>query len=187
MHELTLVASLFGPLFVGLIFHGFCIKFGWLHSVAVPIDRGSLLRGRALFGANKTFRGVLAVALGSAGGYALQSAVPELQPSAFHGLPTLGVAALGFAFGTAAMLSELLNSLLKRQLDIAPGAPGRGPAAGFFYLFDQVDFLLGAWLVAWPWVSPTLARVLWSVVFVVAIHQVISGLGALLGMRASAR
>lgn len=147
MHDLALVAFLFGPLFVGLIFHGFCIKFAWLRSVAVPIDRGALLRGRPLFGANKTYRGVLAVALGAAAGYTLQSAAPELQPSAFRGLPKLGVAAIGFAFGAAAMLSELLNSLLKRQFDIAPGAPGRGPSTVFFYLFDQVDFLLGAWLV----------------------------------------
>ena len=72
MSELTLVASLFGPLFVGLIFHGLCIKFGWLRSLAVPIDRGALFRGRALFGANKTYRGVIVVALGSAAGYSLQ-------------------------------------------------------------------------------------------------------------------
>ena len=187
MHDLTLVASLFGPLFVGLIFHGFCLKFGWLRSVAVPIDRGARLRGRPLFGANKTYRGLLAVALGAATGYALQSAAPELQPPALRALPTLGVAVLGFALGGAAMLSELLNSLLKRQLGIAPGAPGRGLATMMFYLLDQVDFLLGAWLVAWPWVSPTLPRVLWSILFVIVVHQFISSLGALLGMRASAR
>ncbi len=187
MHELALIASLFGPLFVGLIFHGFCIRFGWLRSVAVPIDRGALLRGRPLFGANKTYRGVLAVALGAAAGYALQSAAPELQPPALRALPTLGVASFGFALGGAAMLSELLNSLLKRQLDIAPGAPGRGAATAIFYLLDQVDFMLGAWLVAWSWVPPTLPRVLWSVLFVLVVHQLISSLGALLGMRASAR
>jgi hypothetical protein len=138
MSELTLVASLFGPLFVGLIFHGLCIKFGWLRSLAVPIDRKALFRGRALFGANKTYRGVISVALGSA-------------------------------------------------LDVAPGSPGGGPAMLFFYVVDQVDFLLGAWLVAWLWVPPTPLRVLWSILFVLVVHQVISGLGALLGMRSSAR
>ena len=187
MHELALVASLFGPLFLGLVFHGLCIRFGWLHALAVPIDRGARLRGRPLFGANKTWRGVLAVALGSALGYALQSRAPALQPEAFRALSTPAVAALGFAFGAAAMLSELLNSLLKRQLDIAPGAAGRGVGSAFFYVFDQVDFLLGAWLVALPWVTPTLPRVLWSIGFVVVVHQIVSSLGALLGMRASAR
>jgi hypothetical protein len=186
-HDLALVASLFGPLFLGLVFHGLCIRFGWLRSTAVPIDGGVRLRGRPLFGANKTWRGVLAVALGSAAGYALQSAVPGLQPEAFHALSALAAACLGFAFGAAAIGSELLNSLLKRQLDIAPGAPGRGLGTALFYLLDQVDFLLGAWLVAWPWVVPTPSRVLWSILFVVVVHQIISSLGALLGMRASGR
>ena len=57
----------------------------------------------------------------------------------------------------------------------------------FFYVADQIDFLLGAWLVAWPWVPPTPLRILWSILFVLVVHQVISGLGALLGMRDSAR
>jgi hypothetical protein len=187
MDELALVASLFAPLFVGLVFHGLCIRFGWLRRFESPIDRGALLRGRPLFGRNKTYRGVVAVALGTAAGYSLQSAAPELQPPALRSLPTLGTASLGFLIGSAAMLSELPNSLLKRQLEIAPGVPGGGWAAPLFYLLDQIDFLAGAWLVVWPWVSPTWPRLLWSVVFVFVVHQVISMIGALLGMRASAR
>ena len=187
MSELALIASLFGPLFVGLILHGLCIKFGWLRSLAVPIDRSARFRGRALFGANKTYRGVIAVALGSAAGYSLQSLVPQLQPAVFRTLPTFSLASLGFALGAAAMLGELPNSFLKRQFDIAPGAPGSGPAMLFFYVLDQVDFLLGAWLVVWPWVAPTPSRVFWSILFVLVVHQVISGLGAILGMRSSAR
>jgi CDP-2,3-bis-(O-geranylgeranyl)-sn-glycerol synthase len=186
-HDLGLVASLFSPLFLGLVAHGLCIKFGWLRFAARPIDHGIQLRGRPLFGANKTCRGVLAVALGSALGYALQGLTPALQPQVWHGLPLAGLAALGFAIGAAAMLGELPNSFLKRQLGIAPGAPGGGPAAGFFYLYDQVDFLVGAWLVVWAWVPPTPPLLLWSLLFVVAVHQVVSLAGARLGMRASAR
>jgi hypothetical protein len=102
-------------------------------------------------------------------------------------LSTPAVAALGFALGAAAMLSELPNSLVKRQLGVAPGAPGHGVGSALFYLVDQVDLLVGAWLVAWPWVAPTPSRVAWSVLFVVVVHQAISGLGARLGMRATAR
>lgn len=187
MSELALVASLFGPLFAGLVFHGLCIKFGWLRAAAVRIDRGAMVRQRPLFGANKTYRGVLAVALGSAAGYSLQSLAPALQPPVLRTLSPIGLASFGFVMGAAAMVSELVNSFLKRQLDIAPGAAGGGGGTLFFYVFDQVDVLLGAWLVAWPWVPPTLSLVLWSVVFVLVVHQVISVLGAMLGMRASAR
>jgi hypothetical protein len=181
------VASLFSPLFLGLVFHGFCIKFGWLRFASIPIDRGVRFRGRPLFGANKTYRGVLAVAVGSALGYCLQGINPTLQPQPWHGLSFAALAALGFAIGAAGMLSELPNSLLKRQLAIAPGSPGTGPAAALFYLYDQVDFLVGAWLVVWFWVSPSPSLLLWSVLFSVVVHQLISLAGALLGMRASAR
>ena len=172
--------SLFGPLFVGLIFQASASEFGWLRSVAVPIDRGALLRGRPLFGANKTYRGMLAVALGAAAGYTLQSAAPELHTPALRVLPTLGVAWFGFAPPWC------------RDAQRAPQQPSQAPArhlAGrtgsgrdnraIFYLLDQIDFLLGARLVAWPWVPPTLPRVLWSVLFVVVVHQFISSLGAL--------
>ena len=187
MRELAFVASLFEPLFVGLIFHGLCIKFGWLRALAVPIDRRVLFRNRPLFGANKTYRGVLAVALGSAAGYSFQSLAPKLQPPVLRALPLFALVSIGFTLGAAAMLSELLNSFLKRQLEIAPGAAAGGVGRLFFYVFDQVDFLLGAWLIAWPWVAPTLPRVLWSILFVFVVHQVISVFGALLGMRVSAR
>ena len=187
LDDLALVASLFSPLFLGLVLHGLCIRFGWLRFAATPLDRGARLRGRPLFGANKTYRGLLAVALGSAVGYSLQGLAPSLQPEAWRPLSLPALAALGFAIGAAAMLSELPNSLLKRQLAIAPGAPGAGPSAVIFYLYDQVDILLGAWLVVWVWVPPTLSLVLWSILFVVVVHQLISMAGALLGMRASAR
>lgn len=181
------MAALFSPLFVGLIFHGFCIRFGWLAGLAEPIDRGAVLRGRRLFGANKTYRGVVAVACGAAVGYTIQGLWPQLQPEGLRHLPLTSLALFGGVLGAASMLSELPNSLLKRQLDIGAGEPGRGLAAPLFYVLDQVDFLPGAWLIAWPWVSPTWPRVLWSLVFVLAVHQALSLLGAALGMRSSAR
>jgi hypothetical protein len=186
--DLVLVASLFTPLFAGLVLHGFCLRFGWLASLAVPIDAGATLRGQPLFGSSKTYRGMLAVALGSATGYATQGAFfPELQPPELRELTTAGLLLFGFAVGGASMLGELPNSLLKRQLGIEPGVGGRGLGAPIFYVLDQVDFLLGAWLIAWAWVAPTPSRVLWSVAFVLVVHQIISLIGARLGMRESAR
>ena len=178
--DLPLVAALFGPLFVGLVLHGFCIKFGWLRGLARPIDRGALLRSRRVFGDNKTYRGIVAVALGAAVGYAA-------FPPAALGLSRFGATILGFGMGAAAMASELPNSLLKRQLGIAPGTAAVGPGAVFFYVLDQIDVLLGTWPLLSFWVTPTVPLVLWSAAFVVVVHQVVSILGAALGMRPSAR
>lgn len=187
MHDLGLVASTFSPLFAGLVYHGVCIRLGWLRWLAVPIDRGARLRGQPLLGPNKTYRGVVAVAIGAAAGYTLQGLFPDLQPPGLRSLPLPLLALFGFLVGVASMLSELPNSLLKRQLGVAAGASGRGWLAPAFYVVDQVDFLPGAWLVAWPWVAPTWPRFLWSVGFVLVVHQTISILGAALGMRSSAR
>jgi hypothetical protein len=160
LHDLSLVAATFSPLFVGLIFHGVCIKRGWFRRMAVPLDRGARLRGQPIFGPNKTYRGVVAVALGAAAGYTLQGAFPSLQPPGLRSLSFPLLPFFGFVVGATSMLGELPNSLLKRQLGVDAGAPGGGWLAPAFYVLDQVDFLLGAWLVVWPWVSPSRSRVL---------------------------
>ena len=38
-----------------LVFHGVCLRFGWLAIFSRSIDRGVTCRGRPLFGANKTW------------------------------------------------------------------------------------------------------------------------------------
>lgn len=185
------VSYLFSPLLVGLTFHGLCIKFGWLSFFVRPIDSGKSFRGRRIFGANKTYRGVVAVALGTAVGFGIQSLVLH-RYQAFENIELLDysrvwVIGLGLLVGTAAMLSELLNSFVKRRLDIAPGETTSGVLNGFFYVFDQVDFLLGAWIVLAFIVGITFVNVLYSILFLFVSHQVISLLGYMLGMRKTAR
>jgi hypothetical protein len=85
------------------------------------------------------------------------------------------------------MLSELPNSFIKRQLGIAPGNAGNGFVGVLFYILDQIDMLIGVWLVLSFTVEVTVARVLWSAVFLFLSHQIITLAGYALGMRATAR
>ncbi|HEU5235784.1 MAG TPA: CDP-archaeol synthase [Pyrinomonadaceae bacterium] len=190
MDEFLKVSYLFSPLLVGLAFHGLCMKFGWLRSLASPIDGGKTLRGERLFGANKTYRGVIAVALGTAVGVGLQDLLHYFRGMRNlelldHGSPA--ILGLGLAMGAAAMLSELPNSLLKRQLGIVPGAAGRGVVGVMFYVLDQVDMLLGAWVVVGFAVPITATRLLWSVLFLFIAHQLLTVVGYGLGMRGTVR
>jgi hypothetical protein len=189
--ELLGVAYLFAPLIVGLVFHGLCIRFGWLSALARPIDRGAAFRGAPLFGPNKTFRGVVAVALGS--GLAL-----HLQATWLHGHPALRALELvdyaalpatwlGLALGAAAMLSELPNSFVKRRLGIAAGQSSSGPREAVFYVADQIDLLVGSWLVLALAVPVSAGRIALSALLLLVVHQVLSSLGYVLGMRRSAR
>ena len=190
MGEFLKVSYTLAPLLVGLAVHGLCIKFGLLSWLARPIDAGVTLRGRRLFGANKTYRGIFAVALGTAAGFVLQALLHHAGVARGVELLEYGspvTIALGLAVGAAAMLSELPNSVIKRQLGIAPGAAGSGVVGAVFYVLDQVDMLLGVWLVLGMVIEVTASRVLWSVVFLFIAHQVLTLVGYQLGMRATVR
>jgi hypothetical protein len=187
--ELVQGAWLVSPLFAGFILHGVSIRYGFLTTLARPIDRGARVRNRRLFGDNKTYRGVVCVAFGTMVGFlALTSLHDSAEQPALSALPSGSLAALlGLGVGGAAMLAELPNSALKRQLDIRPGAQGSGLSGLLFHVLDQVDVLAGAWVVLAIFVSVTPVLVLGSVLFMYLGHQVITGMGYLLGMRVTAR
>lgn len=182
---------LLAPLLGGAVVHGACMKFGWLASLARPMDFGRELGGRPLFGHSKTFRGPILVAAGAAAVYALQRHVLHGWP-AFAALELVDYAALPGAWfaalaGAAAELAELPNSFVKRRLGIGPGQTAGGPLAVLFFVWDQVDLLLGYWLVFAAVVPPTPVRLAASLVLVGGIHPLVTVAGYLLGMRPTAR
>jgi hypothetical protein len=176
-------ALLFSPLFLGFLAHGLSMRFGWGRWLARPIDGGLTWRGRRLLGDNKTYRGILAVALGTALGFAALGKLPGADPT----LSRAGAALVGLAVGAAAMAAELPNSALKRQLAIEPGTQAAGRRGAVFHVLDQVDVLVGGWLVLSQVVPLTAGRALGSFVFIYVGHQLASLAGYALGLRRTAR
>jgi hypothetical protein len=183
--ELVQGAWLLAPLFVGLAFHGLCIRFRWLRRLAIPVDGGRTLRGKRLFGDNKTWRGIVAVALGTGLGVVLLDPFRDLGPSPHAAFVPRGATAfaLGLVLGAVAMFGELPNSALKRQLGVGAGEQATGPWRALFHVLDQVDVLAGAWVVLALVVWPTAGRLLGSFLFLYLGHQVITLVGYGLGMR----
>jgi hypothetical protein len=138
----------------------------WLKSpasrrFAVPLDGGKTLRGRRVFGANKTWKGfvVMVPAVGIAF-WVLANGMAWLRPSVLAYLWPLspgGYFLLGCWTGLGFMLGELPNSFMKRQLDISPGMPPASAAGRIAcFVIDQTDSVLGALLalalvVKVPW------------------------------------
>lgn len=189
--EVLGTAYLLLPLLGGAVAHGLCMRTGWLGFLARPIDGGRTVRGRPLFGESKTHRGPILVACGAA-------AVWVLQQSALHRVDALAAIELvdlaslpgwwfGAAAGAAAELSELPNSFVKRQLGIKPGGTAKGALRGVFYLWDQLDVLLGFWLVLATVVAATPLRVGTSVLLVAGVHPLLTLAGYLLRMRPTPR
>ncbi|RLI10192.1 CDP-2,3-bis-(O-geranylgeranyl)-sn-glycerol synthase, partial [Candidatus Bathyarchaeota archaeon] len=69
---------------------------------------------------------------------------------------------LGFLMGLGAMLGDLAGSFLKRRLNRPPGAPAPG--------LDQLDFLLGAILLSFPYRPPALDVLACALVLTPAVH-----------------
>jgi hypothetical protein len=189
--EFLIIAYLFFPLLVGLALHGFCIKYDILAFLCRPIDCGREFRGKRIFGDNKTYRGLVVVSLGTAIGFGLQSLllhrIALVRSIELFDYAFFKSVALGLAVGLAAMLSELPNSFIKRRFEIAPGTSARGWKAVIFYVYDQIDFLLGAWLVLAIVIPVTVWRVSLSAGLLLVAHQLMSSVGYALGMRRTAR
>jgi hypothetical protein len=133
---------------------------------AQPLDGGLTLRGRRLFGQNKTRRGFVVMVPASAGAFALL-AVLTGDPAALGLWPLSipGYALAGAIAGFGFMAGELPNSFVKRQLDIAPGAAPRGPlATACQFAVDRLDSGLGMLLALNSFVA-----VSWRTVAVVLI------------------
>ncbi len=189
--DLLRTAYLFLPLLGGAIANGFCIRFKCLTFLTYPLDFGLTHRQRRVFGNNKTFRGIILFSAGTGAIVSLQAAVfhkiPKLQSLEIIDYGIINPPLFGFLMGVAAMLSELPNSYLKRQLDIPSGAAGHGLWLPIFYFLDQVDLLAGVWLVLSLAMTVTLGHVLFSIVFIFAAHQIVTVIGYLLGMRHTIR
>jgi CDP-2,3-bis-(O-geranylgeranyl)-sn-glycerol synthase len=125
---------------------------------AQPLDAGLTLRGRRLFGENKTLRGVVVMVPASAACFTL-FAVLAGDPAAFGLWPLsmTGYALAGAVAGFGFMAGELPNSFVKRQLDVAPGDAPRGPVASACqFAVDRLDSGIGmllalSLLVPVPW------------------------------------
>ena len=128
------------------------------HRFAQPLDAGLTLRGRRLFGENKTLRGFVVMVPASAAAFALLAMLAGNHPAlGLWPLSIPGYAMAGAVAGFGFMAGELPNSFVKRQLDIMPGdAPRRALASACQFAVDRLDSGIGmlvalSLLVPVPW------------------------------------
>ena len=151
----------------------------------LPIDGGLTVRGRRLFGDNKTWRGVV-VTVGTTTVAAWLLAhlhdccwpLPTLVPFA-ETYPL----AWGLLLGTGYIVGELPNSFAKRQLGIAPGAYGQGASGRVFWVVDQLDSLAGMLLFIAPVWRPSLGLLALIVAIMLVAHPVGAWIMVLFGLK----
>jgi CDP-2,3-bis-(O-geranylgeranyl)-sn-glycerol synthase len=121
-------------------------KLRILKEINKPIDLNTKIEGKPLFGKHKTYRGFLvAILMGIILCY-IQEFIfkyPFFKDISItdYNNPLL----MGFLLGCGAITGDLMKSFFKRRLDI--------PSGKKFIPWDQIDFVLGAYLFVIPFWS----------------------------------
>ena len=150
--------------------------FAWLDR---PLDGGRLLWGERILGAHKTWRGIVAGTVVGLAAFAAQRLVydagwlRELAPIDYDDTPL----ALGVLLGLGTGVGDAVKSFVKRRIMIAPGEPWVG--------FDQLDFMVGAYLFASPIHAVPMLAFLLCLPIVVIGSLVVTSVGYELGLKES--
>ena len=143
-----------------------------------PIDGGRMLGKSRLLGEGKTWEGlVFGVVLAVIIAVVEMLAYPYL-PWELSDIPLMIVPMspfLGLALGLGAMLGDTAGSFVKRRINKVRGSP--------VPLLDQLDFLLGAFLLAALVVPVRLEWVLRMAVITPVIHLTANLIGFRLGVK----
>jgi len=180
---------LFAPILLASGLSAFVLRYDLWRGLRRPIDGGRSWHGKRVFGDSKTWRGLVVAMIGCIAGAGVQKVVLSdyLASIALVDYSQLDVVLFGAAMGFGAIAGELPNSFIKRRLGIAPGKTTTGPLAVLFYIWDQVDLLIGAWPLVLGWVCPRIEVVVASFALALTIHPIVSLVGFLIGARRSAR
>ncbi len=112
----------------------------FLKKLALPLDFNKTWRGKPIFGSNKTFRGIIfAVIFGVAIAYfqfLLYNNFDYFKSISFIDYSEWFL--FGFLMGFGAIFGDLIESFIKRRVNVAPGSK--------FFPWDQIDFVIGALL-----------------------------------------
>jgi CDP-2,3-bis-(O-geranylgeranyl)-sn-glycerol synthase len=173
----------FVPVLGSFLAHAPVMRYDWMPGLKRPLDFGATVRGRRVFGDNKTWRGALAMGGGVVALTLLLSAWPAFWTRLPAALQAAGPATTGTFIALGTVLGELPGSFVKRQLDIAPGAQRRSVLGALLSIWDQGDFVPGILLALLPLWSPPLRDAVLAFAVVAGVHLGVSAIGYAIGAR----
>lgn len=176
------------PVTLAGLTHVIVIERGLLARLsAIRLDGGLAVRGRPLFGANKTLRGAIvmiaACVIWTAIIDLIQRGLGLDESLRFVPREQLGSLALGLMLGLAYIVGELPNSFIKRQLDIGPGSAAQGRARRMFWLLDQLDSAVAILAILSVFRTPSFSFVLALLGLTLAVHPAVATIMVALGLK----
>ncbi len=143
-----------------------------LHFLAKPVDGGATFAKQPLFGAHKTWRGLIVGTIMGGLLFIVQYGAAVIYPQTVSWTPfdiTEVPVWFGFVFAAGALLGDLIKSFFKRRIAVAPGKT--------WFPFDQIDFLVGSTVVAMLFFDITL--LMWVLIISIGIffHILVNHIG----------
>ncbi len=152
---IKMYVTLLGPIIAGVVNSIFC-KINVLNGLKKPLDNNKTIKGKRIFGDNKTWKGLIGYIFFNIIFMLLVGLICKLcnieEYNFFyinHSNTILYNILIGFLLGLFYALFELPNSFLKRRLGIEPGKSINGLWKCFFIFLDQADSVFGMALVVW--------------------------------------
>jgi len=158
----------------------FAQRLGVLKFLALPIDNGKTINGKPIFGANKTWRGLIVgttIAIVTAWLQYFLYSIQFFQKISLVNYPTINLWLLGFLFGFGALFGDLVKSFFKRRFSVSAGEP--------WIPFDQIDFVIGALVLVAFIYRPPLAVVVAVVLISPILHILTNNIGYYLKIKST--
>lgn len=172
MNDLLYVFLFFWPAAVGNVSPMFAARIPWLKRYNTPLDLGKHYKGKRIFGANKTWRG-LASGIVMGGATSLLISYFFIPNSADAWYTFL----VGAALGGGALVGDAIESFFKRQRGIAPGKS--------WFPFDQTDYIIGGLAFVYPLTLIPLSLMLSILIMFFGVHLFFSYIAYLIGWKKS--
>jgi CDP-2,3-bis-(O-geranylgeranyl)-sn-glycerol synthase len=149
-------------------------KIPILNKWSTPMDFGQKFRGKRVFGAHKSWRGLISGAL-IAGVFAyLLFGILSGGSNNFF-VDSIENFILGCALGFGALFGDAIESFFKRQSGIKSGES--------WLFFDQIDYVVGAILFSLPFARFNLDQYAIVILAFFFMHFIVSFLGYKIGLK----
>jgi len=132
--------------------------------LAKPVDLNKTFRGIRIFGDHKTWRGVIIAPLAGLLIFYLQRYLYQFgffEELSFFNYESMSPL-FGLMLGLGAIVGDLIKSFFTRQMKIKPGKS--------WFPFDQIDWILGAFVFALPLYVPTLPMIAVAIFAGIVLH-----------------
>jgi len=146
----------------------FVSKLPGLKKLEYPLDFGLSYKGIRIFGAHKTWRGMIS---GILFGIVCASFIVQIPNFPFSNLNPI---IFGFLSAFGALMGDAIKSFFKRRTKVAV-APGKS-----WFPYDQIDYIVGGIFGTLIYVRLNFTIYCWIILLYFGLHLLISYVGYLL-------